>query len=736
VVRAGGESRKSFHGYPDGFAQLIESPQSWHITPMQIDTRNRDCGVTPESVTNCTRYTPGVEPHQARYGRHWAGVDGMNPVGSSNYSGVLECPCTSNYGGDPAFYPNSKTKVIADKFTALPFGTCAKGHVITTADKCFTQVPLIGVFAKSFVNSTIADATSPSGCTVTTNADGTATATFNTAGTTTCPSSATKVGEVQIVGRIFAKVNLVESGSTKPIMTRSAKGEYCTSNHIDVLQKFVSKSVSVADEAIALADCEAFCMTSATCSACSVDHLQNQLNQWAAIPTCGAIAKWGGAIAGDISTKAVAHNGAATITLSGPATAWFGVGFNAQIMSEMPYTILVNDTAVWEQKLGTCGSEADHCPGTRLNNSLTVKSNSVVDGVRTVVVTRPFSGATKDHYTFSPSSVATIPVIGAFGKDQTFAYHVGHQSGLMTFTAPGVPTPICDDGGAGEICENGGTGCRTFTKNCVPAAAGGIGGDLKTQHNPTCTSAQYSGGLSCCHHMRIMLDQDQRQKHSLDRETLRYHMKFRFWFQEYVPSGSKITPQGTTKNTTASHYNLPRIYFQTEANAGEYDIPPAFATKENPKIPGYPDLKVGQLTPGTSCTGTCPDGDDCECVHTITYNHTVSNMRLIYAGGHCHAPSCLGIWLYRNDPGHEMELLCHQHPKYGTGHVIESEGGDKYDEAGYLSLPPCLWGDDKGLIPSILLPPNTELISIKKNKNTDTGHFGEMASWQMRGVNF
>jgi hypothetical protein len=34
----GGESRKSFHGYPDGFAQLIESPQSWHITPMQIDS--------------------------------------------------------------------------------------------------------------------------------------------------------------------------------------------------------------------------------------------------------------------------------------------------------------------------------------------------------------------------------------------------------------------------------------------------------------------------------------------------------------------------------------------------------------------------------------------------------------------------------------------------------------------------------------------------------------------------
>ena len=64
----GGESRKSFHGYPNGYAQLIESPNLWHITPMQIDTRNRDCGVRPEDVKNCTTFTPGPEPKQARYG--------------------------------------------------------------------------------------------------------------------------------------------------------------------------------------------------------------------------------------------------------------------------------------------------------------------------------------------------------------------------------------------------------------------------------------------------------------------------------------------------------------------------------------------------------------------------------------------------------------------------------------------------------------------------------------------
>ena len=58
----GGESRKSFHGYPDGFAQLIESPKTWSMTPMQIDTRNRDHGVSAADVTKCTNFTACAGP--------------------------------------------------------------------------------------------------------------------------------------------------------------------------------------------------------------------------------------------------------------------------------------------------------------------------------------------------------------------------------------------------------------------------------------------------------------------------------------------------------------------------------------------------------------------------------------------------------------------------------------------------------------------------------------------------
>eukprot|EP00729_Bicosta_minor_P018171 gene18171-28112_t len=300
------------------------------------------------------------------------------------------------------------------------------------------------------------------------------------------------------------------------------------------------------------------------------------------------------------------------------SSGWFAVGLDAKLMHDNPYTLVVNDKGVTERKLGTCGTEADHCAGTLLNASITLVSSAVVDGVRTAVFTRqvPFAGATKDHYTFAPTKVGTLNYISAVGSSQEFAYHKNRDIGTMSFTPLTGPTCICDLGETGSLCETNGTACNSFVKNCVSRSStlgkkGEASGDLLADHNPTCSSGQYVGGLSCCSHKRIILDDPE------------------------------------TKVSNASHVDLSRIYFTTEANAGEYDIPPAFYTGDQPKIAGYPQVgPYPELTPGSTCTGNCPSGDDCECTHTITYNHTVSNMRLIYASGHCHAPACIGIWLY------------------------------------------------------------------------------------------
>lgn len=109
----------------------------------------------------------------------------------------------------------------------------------------------------------------------------------------------------------------------------------------------------------------------------------------------------------------------------------------------------------------------------------------------------------------------------------------------------------------------------------------------------------------------------------MDKKVLRYHMKWRVWFQEYMPPGG--TPGGGGASMVenppprqpASHANLVRLYWQSEGNAGEYDVPPAFKRDEEFPILGYPDWPVGKPTPGTSCTGDCPNGDDCDCHHEI-----------------------------------------------------------------------------------------------------------------------
>ncbi len=138
-------------------------------------------------------------------------------------------------------------------------------------------------------------------------------------------------------------------------------------------------------------------------------------------------------------------------------------------------------------------------------------------------------------------------------------------------------------------------------------------------------------------------------------------------------------------------------------------------------------------------------------------------MELIYAGGHCHAPTCLAMEILNNRTG---ELLCRQMPVYGNASV----GPQRFKEKGYVrgnqsrasplsahhspplsppllsssprldpkckqvALPPCLWGKkSEGLAPPPRLPMGRMLRSKKLN-NATNGHYGEMASWQMRGV--
>ena len=78
----GGEFRKSYHGYPSGFAQLLHSPTQWTVEPMQIDTHNRNFNITQlEAEQDQLWFLPATfKNNMTDY------ESGLNPL--------IECPCT------------------------------------------------------------------------------------------------------------------------------------------------------------------------------------------------------------------------------------------------------------------------------------------------------------------------------------------------------------------------------------------------------------------------------------------------------------------------------------------------------------------------------------------------------------------------------------------------------------------------------------------------------------------
>ena len=81
----GNEHRGSYKGYASGYAQLIQSPKTWNNHPMIITTNKRLTGDTSPGHIEHTLVPPGV----------------LSPP-DSKYSGILECPCNSRYGGPHA----------------------------------------------------------------------------------------------------------------------------------------------------------------------------------------------------------------------------------------------------------------------------------------------------------------------------------------------------------------------------------------------------------------------------------------------------------------------------------------------------------------------------------------------------------------------------------------------------------------------------------------------------------
>lgn len=201
-------------------------------------------------------------------------------------------------------------------------------------------------------------------------------------------------------------------------------------------------------------------------------------------------------------------------------------------------------------------------------------------------------------------------------------------------------------------------------------------GDVLAQRNPTCDLRTYVGGVQTCKNNFILLDAD--QAIPWQDQPLVYRLKFRFWFQE-LP----VAPAPQV-------YGVKRWGFSMGNAISEYDVP---------KCP--PGTPVEQCTHVLQDVGTPPSW----AKYLIATHH------------HCHAPTCIAATLYFNDTG---ELICDQRALLGKG------TSDKFDEKGYIALPPCLFGRAvDGLQPPPLIAGRPILAVF--HTNSTNGHHGEMA---------
>ena len=157
----GGEFRQSYHGYPKGYAQLVESPETFSLQPMQIDTWNRnnnytagrDGGVNPFNMSSRPRgkFVPFTQPRNSVAPR-----DGTDAI----YSGLLECPCTDRI-----------TKIVDGAAAVVKTeGHCAPITEISSAASChsaaassFTPLTAFGMKVDPTVHS-INSTDLPAGC--------------------------------------------------------------------------------------------------------------------------------------------------------------------------------------------------------------------------------------------------------------------------------------------------------------------------------------------------------------------------------------------------------------------------------------------------------------------------------------------------------------------------------------------------------------------------------------------
>ena len=213
--------------------------------------------------------------------------------------------------------------------------------------------------------------------------------------------------------------------------------------------------------------------------------------------------------------------------------------------------------------------------------------------------------------------------------------------------------------------------------------------------------------MKCCMNGMQLLDSDQEIPPAVDT----VQMKWRFYYEE---------PDNATQNAFF-------LFFETEANHGEYDVPKCAAGTPASECVHEIRAKVQLEKTGRACE----DRADPWCAPAVGGSYPQADadghafFKFVHISPHCHGPSCISMELIDDD---RNETICKVHPVYGVGDAAMNESGYA---AGIL---PCLWGSaEEGLELPPVFPAGANVSAIKRSNST-LKHFGVMAHWQMRAV--
>ncbi len=117
-----------------------------------------------------------------------------------------------------------------------------------------------------------------------------------------------------------------------------------------------------------------------------------------------------------------------TLTLNGPANAWFAVGFDNGATNMFSSTDVFRTDGSTITDATTAGNQL---PPADSSQDWNLVSNTVSGSIRTIVATRPNNSGDSSDFVFS-NSAGSIDLIWAFGSSTTYAYHGGINRGATT----------------------------------------------------------------------------------------------------------------------------------------------------------------------------------------------------------------------------------------------------------------------------------------------------------------